>query len=94
MDFPIEYFLNQTNDCELFEWKSKKDLEDYLLEKNRNWIVIGYITKKTLIKWKDDKYINNRGLRPLDDIIYLVQKGYVYLYLIFNGKSKYYYRCN
>ena len=93
----LEYFLNQTKEKDLREWKSKKELENFLseaLEKNRNFKVIGYITKKTLIKWKDEKYVNNRGLRPLDDKLYIVQKGYVYLYLIFNGKyNMFQYRC-
>ena len=90
----LNYFLNQTKEKDLREWKSKKELDKYLLEENRNWKVIGYITKKTLIKWKDEKYVNNRGLRPLDDKLYLVQKGYIYLYLTFNGRpNMFQYRC-
>ena len=35
---------------ELKEWRSKKELEEYLMEKQR-WEIIGYVTYKTLKKW-------------------------------------------
>ena len=52
------------------EWKSKKELDDYILEENR-YQEIGYVTLKTLKKW---------GIRlekewEIDDNFYIVQKG-------------------
>ena len=93
MDLPVNYFLNQIEGMNLKEWRSRKELENFLLEKNRYWEVIGYVTKETLNKWEEEKNLNNRGLFPLrDNTVYLVQKGYIYLYLILQGKPKHYYK--
>ena len=81
----------QVEGKELYEWRSKKALEKFLLEENRNWKVIGYVTPKTLKKWGEEN-VDKRGLYPVKDNMYIVQKGYTYLYLTFNAKPRYYYK--
>ena len=64
---------------ELKEWRSKKELEEYLMEKQR-WEIIGYVTSKTLKKWNEE--IDWRGWES-DENIYVSQKGKKYYYLVF-----------
>ena len=52
------------------EWKSKKELDDFILERNR-YEEIGYCTLKTLKKWG----INLEKEWEIDDYFYIVQKG-------------------
>ena len=42
-------FTSLVEGKELKEWKSRRDFEQYLMEKQR-WEVIGYVTHKTLNK--------------------------------------------
>ena len=64
---------------ELKEWRSKRDLQEYLMEKQR-WEVIGYVTHKTLKKWKEE--IDWREWRN-EKNMYILQKGKDYYYLTF-----------
>ena len=66
---------------ELKEWRSKKELEEYLMEKQR-WEVIGYVTHKTLTKWGEE--IDWRGWEN-DEDMYILQKGKKYFYLTFRN---------
>ena len=52
------------------EWKSKKELDDFILERNR-YEEIGYTTLKTLKKWG----ISLEKEWEIDDNFYIVQKG-------------------
>ena len=52
------------------EWKSKKELDDFILEKNR-YEEIGYCTLKTLKKWG----ISLEKEWEIDDYFYIIQKG-------------------
>ena len=52
------------------EWKSKKELDDFILEQNR-YGEIGYCRLKTLKKWG----INIEKEWEVDDYFYIVQKG-------------------
>ena len=74
---------------DLYEWRSKKSLEKFLLEEPRNWKIIGYVTPKTLEKW-GELNIDKRGLYKVRDNVLLIQKGYSYMYLIERGKPKRY----
>ena len=49
------------------EWRSKKELENFLMEKER-WEVVGFVTHKTLKKWKEEINCN-------DEDMYVLQKG-------------------
>ena len=64
---------------ELKEWKSRRDFEQYLMEKQR-WEVIGYVTHKTLNKWGEVE--DWRGWES-DENMYVLQKGKEYYYLTF-----------
>ena len=64
---------------ELKEWRSKKELEEYLMEKQR-WEIIGYVTYKTLKKWGEE--IDWRGWES-DENMYVLQKGKKYYFLAF-----------
>ena len=52
------------------EWKSKKELDDFILEKYR-YEEIGYTTLKTLKKWG----IELKKEWEIDDYFYIFQKG-------------------
>ena len=52
------------------EWRSKKELDDYILKENR-YGRIGYVTLKTLIKWG----IRMEKESKTFDTFYIVQKG-------------------
>ena len=64
---------------ELKEWRSKKELEEYLMEKQR-WEIIGYVTPKTLKKWGEVE--DWRGWDN-DENMYILQKGKDYYFLAF-----------
>ena len=64
---------------ELKEWRSKKELEEYVMEKQR-WEIIGYVTYKTLKKWNEE--IDWRGWES-DENMYVLQKGKKYYFLAF-----------
>ena len=64
---------------ELKEWKSRRDFEQYLMEKQR-WEVIGYVTHKTLNKWGEVE--DWRGWES-DENMYVLQKGKEHYYLAF-----------
>ena len=64
---------------ELKEWRSKREFEQYLMEKNR-WEVIGYVTHKTLKKWGEVE--DWRGWRNQENM-YVLQKGKDYYFLAF-----------
>ena len=61
------------------EWRSKKQLEEYLMEKPRNEI-IGYVTYKALKKWNEE--IDWRGNDNEEDM-FILQKGNKYYYLTY-----------
>ena len=63
------------------EWRSKKELEKYLMEKQR-WEIIGYVTHKTLKKWGEE--IDWRVWENEEDM-YVLQKGKEYYYLVFRN---------
>ena len=52
------------------EWKSKKELDDFILKQNR-YEEIGYVELKTLKKWG----ISLEKEWEVDDYFYIVQKG-------------------
>ena len=59
------------------EWKSKKELDDFILEENK-YQEIGFVTLKTLKKWK----YNIEKEWEDDDCFYIVQKGNcIYFYV-------------
>ena len=60
------------------EWRSKKELEKFLMEKNRDEI-IGWISWKTMKKWGEEKN---------DEDMFIYQKGKNYFYLTFRNKFK------
>ena len=66
---------------ELKEWRSRRDFEQYLMEKDR-WEVIGYVTHKTLKKWGEVE--DWRGWES-DENMYVLQKGKKYYYLAFRN---------
>ena len=66
---------------ELKEWRSRRDFEQYLMEKDR-WEVIGYVTHKTLKKWGEVE--DWRGWES-DENMYVLQEGKKYYYLTFRG---------
>ena len=91
MEKELNYFLKQIEGKDLYEWRSKKALENFLSENRREWKVIGYVTPETLRKWGEEN-IDKRGLYPIRHNIYIVQNNYTYFYLDFNGPKKYYYK--
>ena len=60
------------------EWRSKKELENFLMEKNRDEI-IGWVSWKTMKKWGEEKN---------DEDMFIYQKGKNYFYLTFRNKFK------
>ena len=52
------------------EWKSKKELDDFVLEENR-YQEIGFVTLKTLKKWG----FQLEKEWEIDDYFYIFQKG-------------------
>ena len=62
------------------EWRSKKELENFLMEKNRDEI-IGWVSWKTMKKWGEEIYQN-------DEDMFIYQKGKNYFYLTFRNKFK------
>ena len=72
-------FLSLVEGKELKEWRSRRDFEQYLTEKDR-WEVIGYVTYKTLKKWGEEK--DWRGWRN-EENMYVLQKGKYYYFLTF-----------
>ena len=68
------------------EWKSKKELDDFILEENR-YGEIGYVTLKTLKKWG----ISLEKEWEIDDNFYIVQKGNsIYFYVRWFKKNIFY----
>ena len=68
------------------EWKSKKELDDFILEKNRHE-EIGYCSLKTLKKWR----IRLEKEWEIDDNFYIVQKGNsIYFYVRWFKKNIFY----
>ena len=59
------------------EWRSKKELENFLMEKNRDEI-IGWVSWKTMKKWGWHK--------GNDEDMFIYQKGKNYFYLTFRNK--------
>ena len=81
----ITYLIEYINSNELKEWRSKKELEEYLMQEKRNE-VIGYVTHKTLEKW--DENIDWRGWRNQENM-YVLQKEHKYYYLTFRTVNTY-----
>ena len=61
----------------MFEWRSKKDLDEYLLRYFGNCEIIGFVTPKTLKKW--NVIPDRRGLYPMKNF-YIIHKGNKYYY--------------
>ena len=72
-------FTSLVEGKELKEWRSKRDFEQYVMEKDR-WEVIGYVTHKTLKKWGE--VVDWRGWRNGENM-YVLQKGKDYYFLAF-----------
>ena len=72
-------FTSLVEGKELKEWRSRRDFEHYLMEKDR-WEVIGYVTHKTLKKWGE--VVDWRGWRNGENM-YVLQKGKDYYFLAF-----------
>ena len=62
------------------EWKSEKELEQFILSENRNEI-IGFVNTKTLRKWK---VLTNPKYYDWLENLYILQKGNKYFYSICN----------
>ena len=65
------------------EWRSKKELENFLMEKNRDEI-IGWVSWKTMKKWGEEIYRHQEN----DEDMFIYQKGKNYFYLTFRNKFK------
>ena len=63
------------------EWRSKKELEIFLMEMERDEI-IGWVSHKTLKKWEEE--IDWR--QPNEEDMFVYQKGKKYFYLAFRNK--------
>ena len=63
------------------EWRSKKELENFLMEKNRDKI-IGWVSWKTMKKWGEEIYWHKEN----DEDMFIYQKGKNYFYLTFRNK--------
>ena len=63
------------------EWRSKKELEEFIREKERDEIT-GWVSYKTLKKWNEE--IDWRQENEEDMFVY--QKGKNYFYLAFRNK--------
>ena len=63
------------------EWRSKKELEKFLMEKNRDEI-IGWVSWKTMKKWGEEIYWHKEN----DEDMFIYQKGKNYFYLTFRNK--------
>ena len=63
------------------EWRSKKELENILMEKNRDEI-IGWVSWKTMKKWGEEIYWHKEN----DEDMFIYQKGKNYFYLTFRNK--------
>ena len=72
-------FTSLVEGKELKEWRSRRDFEQYVMEKDR-WEVIGYVTHKTLKKWGE--VVDWRGWRYGENM-YVLQKGKDYYFLAF-----------
>ena len=64
---------------ELKEWRSKREFEQYLMEKDR-WEVVGFVTYKTLKKWGEVEDWREWGNK---ENMYVLQNGKEYYYLTF-----------
>ena len=64
---------------DLKEWRSRRDFEQYLMEKER-WEVVGFVTYKTLKKWGEVE--DWREWRNKENM-YVLQNGKEYYYLTF-----------
>ena len=60
------------------EWRSKKELENYLMETEQEGI-IGWVSCKTMKKWGEEKN---------DEDMFVYQKGKNYFYLTFRNNFK------
>ena len=63
------------------EWRSKKELDDFIFNKNR-YELIGFVTLKTLKKWGIDK--ESFWFKDWEEtnIFYIIQKGsFVYYHI-------------
>ena len=63
------------------EWRSKKELEKFLMEKNRDKI-IEWVSWKTMKKWGEEIYWHKEN----DEDMFIYQKGKNYFYLTFRNK--------
>ena len=65
------------------EWRSKKELENYLMEKERDEI-IGWVSHKTLKKWNEEIDWHQEN----EEDMWVYQKGKKYFYLTYRIKSE------
>ena len=63
------------------EWRSKKELEIFLIEQERDEI-IGWLSYKTLKKWGEEVVWR----QPNEEDMFVYQKGKKYFYLAFRNK--------
>ena len=68
------------------EWHSKKELENFLIEQERDEI-IGWVSHKTLKKWGEE--IDWR--QPNEEDMFVYQKGKKYFYLALKNKFSCFY---
>ena len=68
------------------EWRSKKELENYLMEEKRDGI-IGWVSWKTMKKWGEEIDWHQENKEDM----YIYQKGKNYFYLTFQNSFKQYY---
>ena len=63
------------------EWRSKKELENFLMEMERHEI-IGWVSHKTLKKWNEEIDWHQEN----EEDMFVYQKGKNYFYLAFRHK--------
>ena len=67
----------------LKEWRSKKELREFLMEMERDEI-IGWVSHKTLKKWNEEIDWH----QPNEEDMFVYQKGKHYFYMAFRNKFK------
>ena len=65
------------------QWKSKKELEKFLMEMDRNEI-IGWVSWKTMKKWGEEIDWHQEN----EEDMFIYQKGKNYFYLTFRNNFK------
>ena len=79
MDLNFTNLFSEVEGKELKEWRSRKDFDEYVMEKER-WGIIGYVSHKTLKRW--GRMVDWREWRN-EESMYVLQVGREYYYVAF-----------